>query len=112
MIKIKKIKIFLINVGISKPGDMAVIMTTMLPGFLILLNFKRAYIMYDISILVEVYVMISTNDIICNNIMNIMKQNNKKYDELADYLGISKRPIQLIPSLEKRIQRKQKRGLQ
>lgn len=37
--------------------------------------------------------MISTNDIICNSIMNIMKQNNKKYDELADYLGISKTMI-------------------
>ena len=34
--------------------------------------------------------MININEIIGNNIMNIMKQNNKKQVELADYLGISK----------------------
>ena len=34
--------------------------------------------------------MVNVNEIICNNIMNIMKQNNKKQVDLAGYLGVSK----------------------
>ena len=34
--------------------------------------------------------MVNVNEIIGNNIMNIMKQNNKKQVELAGYLGVSK----------------------
>ena len=34
--------------------------------------------------------MINVNEIIRNNIMNIMKQNNKKQVDLAGYLGVSK----------------------
>lgn len=34
--------------------------------------------------------MINVNEIISNNIMNIMKQNNKKQVDLAGYLGVSK----------------------
>lgn len=34
--------------------------------------------------------MVNVNEIISNNIMNIMKQNNKKQVELAGYLGVSK----------------------
>ena len=34
--------------------------------------------------------MVNMNEIISNNIMNIMKQNNKKQIELAGHLGVSK----------------------
>lgn len=34
--------------------------------------------------------MVKVNEIISNNIMNIMKQNNKKQVDLAGYLGVSK----------------------
>ena len=34
--------------------------------------------------------MVNVNEIISNNIMNIMKQNNKKQVDLAGYLGVSK----------------------
>ena len=34
--------------------------------------------------------MVNANEIISNNIMNIMKQNNKKQVDLAGYLGVSK----------------------
>ena len=34
--------------------------------------------------------MVNMNEIISNNIMNIMKQNNKKQVDLAGYLGVSK----------------------
>ncbi len=34
--------------------------------------------------------MVSVNEIISNNIMNIMKQNDKKQIDLAGYLGVSK----------------------
>lgn len=34
--------------------------------------------------------MVNINEIISHNIMNIMKQNNKKQVELAGYLGVSK----------------------
>lgn len=34
--------------------------------------------------------MVNVNEIISNNIMNIMKQNNRKQVDLARYLGISK----------------------
>jgi transcriptional regulator with XRE-family HTH domain len=34
--------------------------------------------------------MVNINEIISHNIMNIMKQNDKKQVELADYLGVSK----------------------
>lgn len=34
--------------------------------------------------------MVNMNGIISNNIMNIMKQNDKKQVALADYLGVSK----------------------
>lgn len=34
--------------------------------------------------------MVNVNEIISNNIMNIMKQNDKKQVDLAGYLGVSK----------------------
>lgn len=34
--------------------------------------------------------MVNINEIISNNIMNIMKQNDKKQVDLAGYLGVSK----------------------
>ena len=34
--------------------------------------------------------MVNVNEIISSNIMNIMKQNNKKQVDLAGYLGVSK----------------------
>ena len=34
--------------------------------------------------------MVNINEIISHNIMNIMKQNDKKQVELAGYLGVSK----------------------
>ena len=34
--------------------------------------------------------MVNVNEIISNNIVNIMKQNNKKQVDLAGYLGVSK----------------------
>ena len=37
--------------------------------------------------------MVNANEIISNNIMNIMKQNNKKQVDLAGYLGVSKQVI-------------------
>ena len=37
--------------------------------------------------------MVNMNEIISNNIMNIMKQNNKKQIELAGHLGVSKQII-------------------
>ena len=37
--------------------------------------------------------MVNVNEIISNNIMNIMKQNNKKQVDLAGYLGVSKQVI-------------------
>lgn len=37
--------------------------------------------------------MINMNEIISNNIMNIMKQNDKKQVDLAGYLGVSKQVI-------------------
>ncbi len=43
--------------------------------------------------MLEVLVMINMNEIISNNIMNIMKKNDKKQVELAGYLGVSKQVI-------------------
>jgi len=37
--------------------------------------------------------MVNMNEIISNNIMNIMKQNEKKQIDLAGYLGVSKQVI-------------------
>ncbi|MCB7317735.1 helix-turn-helix domain-containing protein [Lacrimispora sp. 210928-DFI.3.58] len=37
--------------------------------------------------------MVNMNEIISNNIMNIMKQNDKKQVDLAGYLGVSKQVI-------------------
>lgn len=37
--------------------------------------------------------MVNMNEIISNNIMNIMKQNDKKQIELAGYLGVSKQVV-------------------
>ena len=37
--------------------------------------------------------MVNMNEIISNNIMNIMKQNEKKQIDLAVYLGVSKQVI-------------------
>ncbi|MDO5417320.1 MAG: helix-turn-helix transcriptional regulator [Lachnospiraceae bacterium] len=37
--------------------------------------------------------MVNMNEIISNNIMNIMKQNDKKQIDLAGYLGVSKQVI-------------------
>ena len=37
--------------------------------------------------------MINMNEIISNNIMNIMKQNDKKQVDLAGYLGVSKQVV-------------------
>ena len=37
--------------------------------------------------------MINMNEIISNNIMNMMKKNDKKQVELAGYLGVSKQVI-------------------
>ena len=37
--------------------------------------------------------MVNINEIISHNIMNIMKQNDKKQVELAGYLGVSKQII-------------------
>lgn len=37
--------------------------------------------------------MVNMNEIISNNIMNIMKQNEKKQVDLAGYLGVSKQVI-------------------
>jgi transcriptional regulator with XRE-family HTH domain len=37
--------------------------------------------------------MVNMNEIISNNIMNIMKQKEKKQVDLADYLGVSKQII-------------------
>lgn len=37
--------------------------------------------------------MINVNEIISNNIMNIMKQNDKKQVDLAGYLGVSKQVV-------------------
>lgn len=41
----------------------------------------------------EALMMINVNEIISNNIMNIMKQNNKKLVDLAGYLDVSKQVI-------------------
>lgn len=37
--------------------------------------------------------MVNMNEIISNNVMNLMKQNDKKQIELAGYLGVSKQVI-------------------
>lgn len=37
--------------------------------------------------------MVNMNEVISSNIVNIMKQNNKKQINLADYLGVSKQTI-------------------
>ncbi len=37
--------------------------------------------------------MVNMNEMISNNILNIMKQNNKKQVDLAGYLGVSKQVI-------------------
>lgn len=37
--------------------------------------------------------MVNMNEIISSNIMNIMKQNEKKQIDVADYLGVSKQVI-------------------
>lgn len=37
--------------------------------------------------------MVNVNEIISSNIMNIMKQNNKKQIDLAGYLGVSKQVV-------------------
>lgn len=37
--------------------------------------------------------MVNMNEIISNNIMNMMKQNDKKQVDLAGYLGVSKQVI-------------------
>ena len=41
----------------------------------------------------EVFVMVNMNEVISSNIVNIMKQNNKKQINLAEYLGVSKQTI-------------------
>lgn len=37
--------------------------------------------------------MVNMNEVISSNIVNIMKQNNKKQINLAEYLGVSKQTI-------------------
>ena len=41
----------------------------------------------------EVYVMVKMNEIISNNIMNVMKQNDKKQIDLSGYLNVSKQVV-------------------